>query len=187
MKLLPILGFAVALSVLAAPAGAAASPDGWYLGGALGSVNVDSSAVQTGSEGTSFHLFGGYQFTGRVALEAGYVDFGDLRLRSGPLTGIERFRVRATGFTFAVAGQIPLRGAFDLEAKLGAFVWDGNASVPGISTEPGTIHPTGALSFNWRASDLIAVTAGWTRYHLGVLNNDVLGVGMKLRLTKNKG
>ena len=185
MKVLVMLQIFI-LGVLAIPVGAAELPDGWYLGGALGSVNVDSSAARTGAEDASFNLYGGYQFGRGIALEAGYVDFGDLDARPGPLMGIGRTRIKASGFAFAAAGRIPLGRSFDFEAKLGAFFWDGDSSVPGVFTDPGTINPYGALGLGWNATDRIALTASWTYYDLGPLANDVLGFGMRISLAKSK-
>jgi hypothetical protein len=120
--------FGGALLTFAAHNATAADP-GFYLGGSLGMSFIETGdELQIGDRIEDFDIddddfawkaFIGWQFLPWLAVEGGYVDFGDVQ---GPATG----GVVSTGVdgwnVFAV-GTLPL-GPVDVFAKLGLIWWN---------------------------------------------------------------
>ncbi|GIU09690.1 hypothetical protein TUM4261_18410 [Shewanella sp. c952] len=99
-----------------------AKDEGLYFGASVGSASIEQSGSDADLGDFDFNendfawkLFGGYQFSGLLAIEAGYVDLGspsDSRASVDPY-GLD---------VFAVAG-IPL-GPVRVFGKLGGIYWD---------------------------------------------------------------
>jgi OOP family OmpA-OmpF porin len=164
--------FAVALpaSILAlsAPAFAQQSDVGWYIGGAYGMTKIEvdmtgiSNPVKDESD-TGFKIYGGYQFNKNLGAEIGYVDGGKATFSGSgiPVLGIGPFSgdAKATAFTFAAVGTLPLNESFALTGKIGLAAWDSKVSanatgLSGSASDSGTdlLYGVGArynLNKNW--------------------------------------
>ena len=124
MRKLTVLACAFVLLLVSSTAWAGGD-SGLYLGGSLGSAGLDvsSGGVSYDDSDTAYKIFGGYNFglvpLVNVALEASYVDFGTAE-GSGvetSVTGMDAF-----GLVGVNMGPVSLFG------KVGAIVWDGEAT-----------------------------------------------------------
>jgi OOP family OmpA-OmpF porin len=86
------------------------------LGGGLATTNFDSDNTDT-----AYKLFGGYQFSRHLALEAGYFNLGSFGFTAttappGTLNG----RMWVQGLNLDLVGTLPLSERFSLTARVGA-------------------------------------------------------------------
>ena len=106
------------LPFLLAPAGAGAQDTGFYLGGSLGQATftewcVDDPAVLACDDKTSaWKLLGGYRFTRNVAVEATYINWGEV---DGTVAGVGRASADQT--SMGLAGVL----SFDVSPQLAVF------------------------------------------------------------------
>jgi OmpA-OmpF porin, OOP family len=111
---------AIAAAFAAMPASAQ-----WYVGAGVGSSRIsglDGSAngftVSGGDKNkSSVKVYGGYQLTPNWGLEAQYTDLGK---RDVTITPIGSFSGKASQYSLAVTGTVPLSQSFALIGKLGA-------------------------------------------------------------------
>lgn len=81
MKAITVLG---ALTAIALSVNVQANQDvsGFYLGGGVGSTNIDTdtsgSSFNSDTDGNTYKFIGGYQFNRIVAIEAQYTKYGDI-------------------------------------------------------------------------------------------------------------
>lgn len=164
-----LLALILPASILAFSVPAIAQSDvGWYVGGAYGmtKIGVDMAGVSNpvkDESDTGFKIYGGFQFNKYLGAEVGYADGGKATFSGSgiPALGIGPFSgdVKATAFTFAAVGTLPLNESFALTGKLGLAAWDSKASanVAGLSgsiSDSGTdlLYGVGArynLNKNW--------------------------------------
>ena len=97
----------------------AASADGpWYVGAGAGQSDFDIGGFD--DTGTSWKVFGGYQFHDSFAVEIGYLDTGEAK---ETFAG-ESLAISADGATASLVGMLPIGEQFSLHARLGMFFWD---------------------------------------------------------------
>ncbi|MFZ5876600.1 MAG: outer membrane beta-barrel protein [Nitrospirota bacterium] len=132
MKKLTLLGYALALLLVSSTAWAGGD-SGLYLGGSVGSSNIEvsGSGGSYDDNATAYKIFGGYNFglvpLIDVAIEGSYVDFGTADGAGGEtsVTGLDAF-----GLVGVNMGPISMFG------KVGAVRWD--TEVSGAADESGT-------------------------------------------------
>lgn len=108
-------------------AGTAAAANGFYVGASGGQSTIDAcddaravGATNCDDEDTGWKIFGGYDLTENFALEAAWVDMGEISA-SAPGVSVS---AEADGFTFAVKGTLPLNDQFGIFGKLGLISWE---------------------------------------------------------------
>lgn len=110
------------------------SPDvGFYAGGAVGQAKFKDGCTgitTTGFAGscddkdTAWKAFGGYQFHRNVAVELGYVDFGEASA-SGTLLGLPATAsADAQAIELVAVGILPFTQQLSAYGKAGAYRWD---------------------------------------------------------------
>ena len=119
---------ALAIAGLAAATVAQAAPqaDTFYAGAKAGWASVhhglnqykDAANNETISRNSeAYGVFGGYQITDNLAVEAGYEYFGRAK---GKTNGVEDFRHTAHGTTLALKGSYPVLADLDVYGRVGA-------------------------------------------------------------------
>jgi len=109
-----------------------------YVGFSAGQADVDESMVIPGlidpggrvdGKDGAFKLFGGYQLNPNFALEAAFVDLGDVSY-SGNFAGqsVTGGRIQNSGLNLSAVGVVPLGQSFVLFGKVGMFLWYSEAT-----------------------------------------------------------
>lgn len=122
------------LLLLATGVAAHAADNGVYVGGALSRSSIDTNGDFFGfsfkDEDTAYKLIGGIRPFDRLAIEANYVDFGNLEFDDGLVVDGVRGEYEAKAldaFAVVFAGGPFIEGF----GKIGAVFWDADAAVQG--------------------------------------------------------
>lgn len=88
-----------------------------YIGGTLGSASqkLNIQRFSVSEDSTSAKLFGGYQFTKHIGVEAGYIHFGKADFQIEDV----RFNTKSKSAYVALTGAMPVSSDFDITAKIG--------------------------------------------------------------------
>jgi OOP family OmpA-OmpF porin len=170
-----------------------------YVGFSAGQADVEESMVipelidpggrVDGKDG-AFKLFGGYQFTPNFALEAAFVDLGDVSY-SGSFTGnlgavpVTGGRIQNSGINLSAVGVVPLGQRFVFFGKVGMFLWYSEASdVTGgfafYSEEDGADLSVG-LGASVALGQRVSLRAEWERFDMSNTDVDLVTVGFAFR------
>lgn len=146
-----LLGFAV---LFTAPAFA----QGLSLGASVGYVNVEDSepGFDFSANDTGYKLFASYEFANHLAIEGGYVDFGN---PEDDFLGSFN-EIDASGWNLYGVGNLPLSEGVDLYAKAGIISWDADSIIDGIfvDTEDGNDLALG-FGARWRLGEAFGLRA----------------------------
>lgn len=147
---------------------------GGYIGGSVGM----SDASDGFDDGTSFALTAGYEINPNFALEASYVDLGDMEDDIAPV-----WTISADGFNFSAIAKAPVAESVELFGKVGLFVWDATVEEDGygeLGSEDGTDI---SLGFGVAAEVMpnLSVVAEYQRFKIedGDVNNYSIGAKYK--------
>ena len=149
----------VALLGLAAIASTAACADeGLSLGASVGYVNIEDNEPGFDFEAndTGYKLYANYEFTNKLAIEGGYIDFGKPEDVVLGLPG----EIDASGWNLYGVGNLPLSDGVDVFAKVGVVSWEADSIIDGIlvDTEDGTDLALG-FGGRWQAGDALGLRA----------------------------
>lgn len=124
MSRMKILG---AMLVGMGMAGSAVAANGFYAGASVGQASIDAcgdagalGATSCDDEDTGWKVFGGYELNQNFAVEAAWVDLGEISA-SGPGVSVTG---EADGFVVDVKGMLPLNDQFGVFAKIGLISWE---------------------------------------------------------------
>lgn len=167
-------------SSLAATAAIAQESDvlkGFYLGGSITQTRFDEdnfSLADVDDEDNSWKIIGGFRLHENFAIEANYIDFGELSAQL--LTGTGPFSAEAKGFAVYGVGLIPVPFV-DLFAKVGAAQID--AETKGLPTnfdDDATEFAYGAGA-QWRWRNL-AIRAEYEKFDTDIVGDlDLISLG----------
>jgi len=118
MRKIVMLVTVAVLMLLMAPGTSLADANGWYIGASAGRSTIDIGIIPDDPTAVGYKIFGGYRF-GALALEGGYVDFGDT---SDDYLGLP-LDIDVTGLDILGVINLPL-GPVKLFGKVGMFAWD---------------------------------------------------------------
>lgn len=94
----------------------AADASGFYVGAGIGSADVDASGY---NNSTAAKVFGGYNFTKNIGVEAAYADLGKFEVKGAFFPAGNT----VNGLQVAVVGMLPMSNEFSFIGKLGAYSW----------------------------------------------------------------
>ena len=166
----------VLAALLGMLAGNVHADSGLYVGGSLGSSHIDEDigGFDLESDTNAWRLFGGLQLGDILALEAGYLDFGDFSTSAA--------RVSGDGWTLGANLGLPLSDNLSLYGRGGVFFWDADVAINGFSIDtPGDENPYFGGGMKVDVSHQLSVTGDWTRYNLDDLDTDVISIGLQYR------
>ncbi len=148
----------IALAGLAMAAAPLTYADGLSLGASIGYVNVADSepGFDFESSDTGYKLFASYEFSNHLAIEGGYIDFGNQEDQFQGLTG----QIDASGWNLYGVGNLPLADSVDLFAKAGIVNWKANSVIDGVLVDD-TDGNDLALGFGarWRLMPALGIRA----------------------------
>jgi hypothetical protein len=126
---------AVTFELLAALAFAPARADtGFYFGGSIGNATFDGSAPQQNisfdDSDTGYKLYAGFRILSLLAIEGGYVDFGEQEAS----VAVNPPSVELSGWNLFGVANLPI-GPVNLFGKVGYFAWDSEFSGGNIPDE----------------------------------------------------
>jgi OOP family OmpA-OmpF porin len=181
------LAGAIAAAFVAMPASAQ-----WYVGGGVGSSKVtgaDGTAptipplTLTGADSSkaSIKVYGGYQFTPNWGVEAQYADLGsrDFGIRNGAGALLATGSLKASQFSVAGTGTLPLSNNFSLFGKLGISSNHGKISAVGVSDSGSKTSPLIGVGVTYNFSPKLAVRFEYEDF--GKFSNDGGASGGSIR------
>ena len=139
-----------------------------YVGGSLGQSDVKDACdglSNCDDSDTAWKVFGGYQFTPSLAVEAGYTDLGEVSAREGGAS----LRAEATAWEVVGVGSIPVADRFSLYGKAGLYraeieVRVRIAGLGSDSLDESNNDLTFGFGARYAVSDAVGVRAEWQRY-----------------------
>lgn len=175
--------------------------ESWYAGVAAGPTSLDYSAADLTSDlsslgwtinnpsvddsNTAWKVYAGYQFNEWFAVEAGYVDLGEVVTQFGatiPPTQIDAllsdtFSVHPyQGDGWMVAGVVRyafVPDQFSVVGRAGLFTWESKTTVRVISGGTGSVAGDDSgtdgmfgIGVEWHLNEQWSLTADWERYKL---------------------
>jgi OOP family OmpA-OmpF porin len=134
------------------------------------SGDINGTTFSFDDSDTAFRIFGGWQFTENLGLEAGYVDGGSAS-ETFNIAGTDvDVDIDVTGVDLMLRGVLPMGESFFAFAQAGVIFWDADfeASAPGVSesdSDSGEDLAYGAgIGFNF--SENAGVRAEYTIYDI---------------------
>lgn len=215
MAVLALVGGAIAAAPVVSQAQGYASwgTDGsYYLSASIGSANANASsnALEQGlavdgftatatldDTDTGWRIVGGWQFHDNVALEIGYVDFGDMQYSVNTTTAdpdgfvaalAARTPLMSSGYTVGLTATMPIPGMSAgspyVIARGGLYIWDSEETFTGGTTpvrrsDNGTDFTFG-LGVGFQVSDEVDVELTWERFGSDTKVN-FLNIGARYR------
>lgn len=116
-KTVMILSFTL-LALVMIPVISSADANGWYVGASYGRSTIDIGIIPKEPTNVGYKIYGGYRL-GALAVEGGYLDFGDT---SDDYLGLP-LDMKLTGLDITGLLILPL-GPLDIFAKAGVMQWD---------------------------------------------------------------
>jgi OOP family OmpA-OmpF porin len=150
---------------------------GFYLGGAITQARFDDanfSLDDVDDEDNSWKVIGGFRFHENFAVEASYIDFGEMSARL--LTGTGPFTAEAKGFAAFAVGLIPVPYV-DLFAKVGAAQIDAETQGLPVNFDDDTTEFAYGAGAQWRWRNL-AIRAEYEKFDTDIIGDlDLISVG----------
>jgi OOP family OmpA-OmpF porin len=170
---------AAALAFL--PPALTVADDGLFVAASVGSANLseDFDGFDVDADSTAYRATAGWRFSDYLAVEVGYQNFGRFDQTVDVAGAPTRVSLKADGFTLGGIVILPLGNRWSLFARGGAFFWDGDADINGVTAatpEDSNLY-LGAgvrltLSARW------SLTADGSRYELDDTSSTVFSFGL---------
>ncbi len=171
------------MAALAASGSLAAHDDsGLYIGGSLGSAELDEdfSGINVDTDSNAYSIFGGLQIGSNLAIEGGYVNLGDFS-EQVDLGGIlSRAEFTGDGYTLGARLAFPMSSNLSIYARGGIFFWDSDVVIDGFSFDtPGDENPYLGGGLKVDLNDNFSLLGEWTHYEFDAVDTDVLSIGFQ--------
>jgi OOP family OmpA-OmpF porin len=176
---------AACAALMAVPAHAQSTwtDNGLYIGGSIGRSDYKggSGGFPIDRKDTGGKIYGGYEFTPNIALELGYVNFGEFEV-----PGAGKFE--NDGAFLDIVGKIPFTPQLSGIARIGAF--NGKAEFTSAtallpSTSERNTKPKVGFGVQYDFTKNVAMRAEWERYRFeafgGKANTDLASIGVQYR------
>lgn len=161
-----ILGLASAMA-FTGPALAQAQDAGFYIGGALGQVELNGACsglppgVSCDEKDSAWKILGGYQFNRHLAAELGYANLGEASASGVGITA----RAEVTAWDVVAVGSFPIMDRFSIYAKLGMFRSESEVTAStGTSSDESETGFTFGVGLRYDFTRNLGVRAEWQRY-----------------------
>jgi len=162
----------------------AIADSGPYVSGSVGRSDLsnDFDGFNVDSSSTAWRLAAGWRFNDYFALEGGYRNFGrfeqDFTIDNEPVA----ISLKADGFTLGGVANLPVGERFGLFARAGAYFWDGDGDINGVSAaQPEDTNLYAGLGLSFALGERWALTADGSRYELDDTSSTVFSLGVEVR------
>ncbi len=148
------IAIALLLSIVAVPAFA-----GGYFGARVGQArtNLDNVVLDKNSP-TAWGVLGGYAFSPMLAIEAEYLNLGEV---TGVVGGLE-----SRGYSLSGVGSFPFNDQFSLFGKLGYAMISTKANTVVPSPDADSNAVTYGLGGQFNFTPSVGLRLGWDRYNI---------------------
>ena len=150
---------------------------GGYVGVSMGNTDFDAP-----EDGTSFEIKGGYALSDSFAIQASYVEFGDIDDNDPPVWTLE-----SDAIELSVVGSYVISEKLNLTGLLGVAFWDisideaGFGSLGSIDGEDLVV----GLGLSYSASDSVSLELQYKDYSISIEDEDLdvsnISAGVKFR------
>jgi len=181
MKRLTLTALAAALGFGAA--GNAPAANGLYVGAGVGQASYDvcgdlgAGLTSCDDEDTGWKVFGGYDFSENLAVEAAWVDLGEVSasVAGGTATA------EVDGIAVNLKLTQPLNEAFGIFGKVGFISWDaeGGGVASGVDDDGNDL--TYGLGAEYMFSSQVGVRGEWERFDIDDEDADLLSISAVLK------
>ena len=168
---------AAALAALPVHAQSTATGPGLYVGGSIAQGRYNGPAVgglDTDKTDTGGKIYGGYEFTPHIALEAGYADLGKAESAAGS--------VRGRGVFLDAVGKVPVGQSFSALGRIGAFHGRGTSNLGDGDRETEVKY---GLGVQYDFSPQTFIRGEWERYRFdtvaGKARTNLYSVGLNYK------
>lgn len=178
------LAGAIAAAFVAMPASAQ-----WYIGGGVGSSSVrgvDGTSAPftlTGGDSSkaSVKIYGGYQITPNWGVEAQYSDLGsrDLAVRNATGALVGTGSLKASQYSFAGTGTLPLSSNFSLFGKLGISSNQGKVDSAGVSSSGNKTSPMIGVGVAYNFTPQLSVRFEYEDFGKFTDRNNISGTAIR--------
>ncbi|MEO1202848.1 MAG: outer membrane beta-barrel protein [Pseudomonadota bacterium] len=163
---------------------AASAESGFFIHAAVGQSELsdDFDGFAVDDDSTAWRLSAGWRLNDYLAFEGGYHNFGrfeqDFNVDGAPV----RVSLKADGFTLGGVGSIPVSERFDVFGRVGAFFWDGDADLNGVTqATPEDTNLYLGLGVRFDLNERFSITGDGSRYDLDGTTGTVFSIGADLR------
>jgi OOP family OmpA-OmpF porin len=174
----------VAMLLLSCTPPSAFAESGLTIAGSVGSASLTEAfdGLDVDTDSTAFRFTIGWQFNDYFTLEGGYHNFGRFEQTVDVDGTPVEVSLKADGFTLGVTGSLPLGERFSLFGRAGAFFWDGDADLNGVSqARPEDTNLFLGFGLSYRLTEKLELTGDWSRYELEDTESDVASLGLRYR------
>jgi hypothetical protein len=161
----------------------------------LEALGYDATATVDDETRSAWRVHAGYQWNRYLALEAGYVDLGDIDTRfSGSVADVAQFLadtnslhpVSANGFDLAMIGRYEFGSRVAVNARMGSFFWKtdirtDNASVQTVKRDDSGVDGLVGIGADINLYRGLSLNVEGTRYGIGGDHIDFIGAGITWR------
>jgi OmpA-OmpF porin, OOP family len=154
--------------------GTALAQNGFYAGASIGQATIDAcdGVTKCDDEDTSWKIFGGWEFNRNIALEAAFVDFGEV---SGSIAG-SSVSAEADGWALAGKGMLPLTEQFGVFGKFGMIMWDVEGGGTAWDIDDDGTDLIFGLGAQYMFTDRFGIVGEWEWYDIDA-DIDVFSIG----------
>ena len=142
-------------------------------------LGCGGSGLSCDESGTAFKALLGYKFTPNLALEGGYMNFGEAKVSDG----VDTLKVKADAFVIGGAFHPDFSPSWNFVARLGLAQVKAKASLAGFgSTSDSTAQLYGGLGFGYRLNKQTSIDASWdfTKAEIDGSKEDVRALSLGL-------
>jgi len=153
------------IALLSAPgvfADEVGNDSGFYLGASYGGYSAHGGDFDDDKD--LAEVIAGYRFGDLLALQAGYIDFGNF--------GSNEVDASLKGVNLALIGRLPLSDRFGLYIKGGAFAHSFDVDAFDESETYDDVDPFVGLGADYRFSSVLSLYAEYNRYNVEVDGDD---------------
>jgi len=159
----------------------AVADNGFLVAASIGSAELseDFDGFDVDADSTAFRITVGWRFNDYLGIEGGYQNFGRFDQTFDVAGTPTNVSLKADGFTIGGIGNLPLGNRLSLFARAGAFFWDGDAEINGVTaaTPEDTNFYLGA-GVRLSLTDRLSATVDGSQYDLDGTSSSVLSVGL---------